>query len=109
MSVTPSKSSTLPPTASRTQGAPFPYRGRVRTGCLTCRARKVKCDEQRPSCYKCTRAKRHCHWKVKGSSNAQHCLGSNQPPPLLESHTPYPFDGVTGNGPGVYTPPVSVH
>jgi len=44
--------------------ANFNYRGRVRTGCLTCRARKVKCDEQRPSCQKCTRLKRACVYKT---------------------------------------------
>ncbi|KAI0411009.1 hypothetical protein F5X98DRAFT_71010 [Xylaria grammica] len=35
---------------------------RVRTGCLTCRKRHVKCDETRPSCDKCTRA----GWKCDG-------------------------------------------
>ncbi|KAJ5397087.1 hypothetical protein N7509_005200 [Penicillium cosmopolitanum] len=36
------------------------YKGRVRTGCLTCRSRKVKCDEQRPSCQKCIKLKKTC-------------------------------------------------
>jgi hypothetical protein len=35
-------------------------RRRVRTGCLTCRSRKVKCDEARPFCYNCTRVNRAC-------------------------------------------------
>ena len=26
---------------------------RTRTGCLTCRRRKVKCDERKPTCYRC--------------------------------------------------------
>lgn len=43
------------------------YRGRVRSGCLTCRARKVKCDEQRPSCQKCTRLNRTCIYKARNS------------------------------------------
>lgn len=33
---------------------------RTRTGCLTCRARRVKCDEQRPSCQRCTSANVEC-------------------------------------------------
>ncbi|KAF2016806.1 hypothetical protein BU24DRAFT_313171, partial [Aaosphaeria arxii CBS 175.79] len=37
---------------------------RVRTGCLVCRARKVKCDEQRPSCQKCLRLNRICEYQA---------------------------------------------
>lgn len=44
-----------------------PYRGRVRSGCLTCRARKVKCDELRPICRNCTRLKRRCVFKPRKS------------------------------------------
>ncbi|KAJ3536003.1 hypothetical protein NM208_g6901 [Fusarium decemcellulare] len=40
------------------------YKGRVRTGCLVCRARKVKCDEQRPACQKCIRLKKTCVYKT---------------------------------------------
>lgn len=35
---------------------------RVRTGCLTCRARKKKCDEGKPVCKGCTRNGVHCQW-----------------------------------------------
>ncbi|KAL2835667.1 hypothetical protein BJY01DRAFT_68622 [Aspergillus pseudoustus] len=33
---------------------------RVRSGCRTCKIRRVKCDEQRPSCAKCTSSGRAC-------------------------------------------------
>ncbi|OJD24877.1 hypothetical protein ACJ73_03760 [Blastomyces percursus] len=33
---------------------------RSRTGCLTCRARKVKCDERRPQCSQCRKSRREC-------------------------------------------------
>ncbi|KAI0517926.1 hypothetical protein F5B22DRAFT_635445 [Xylaria bambusicola] len=33
---------------------------KVRTGCLTCKIRKVKCDEEKPSCRRCTSTKRKC-------------------------------------------------
>lgn len=33
---------------------------RSRTGCLTCRQRKLKCDEQKPVCGQCTKANREC-------------------------------------------------
>lgn len=31
-------------------------------GCLTCRKRKVKCDEAKPVCSRCTRLQRQCIW-----------------------------------------------
>ncbi|KAK2013500.1 hypothetical protein LZ32DRAFT_637639 [Colletotrichum eremochloae] len=39
---------------------------RVRTGCLTCRSRKKKCDEQRPVCCACRRNGFDCTWPVLG-------------------------------------------
>ncbi|PTB69605.1 hypothetical protein BBK36DRAFT_1111079 [Trichoderma citrinoviride] len=33
---------------------------RTRTGCLTCRARRVKCDEQKPACNRCVNANVEC-------------------------------------------------
>ncbi|RFU76781.1 hypothetical protein TARUN_5452 [Trichoderma arundinaceum] len=33
---------------------------RTRTGCLTCRARRVKCDERKPACNRCTIANVEC-------------------------------------------------
>ncbi|PGH17877.1 hypothetical protein AJ79_00776 [Helicocarpus griseus UAMH5409] len=33
---------------------------RSRTGCLTCRSRKLKCDEQKPICSQCRKASREC-------------------------------------------------
>ncbi|KAJ5605760.1 fungal-specific transcription factor domain-containing protein [Penicillium lagena] len=36
--------------------------GRVRTGCLTCRHRKKKCDEEKPQCLSCARNKLDCSW-----------------------------------------------
>ncbi|KAE8349573.1 fungal-specific transcription factor domain-containing protein [Aspergillus coremiiformis] len=38
---------------------------RVRTGCYTCRRRKKKCDEVRPSCGGCVRNKLNCEWPAK--------------------------------------------
>lgn len=33
---------------------------RVRTGCVTCRKRRVKCDERRPACERCRNANFEC-------------------------------------------------
>ncbi|KAH7402973.1 fungal-specific transcription factor domain-containing protein [Cadophora sp. MPI-SDFR-AT-0126] len=35
---------------------------RSRTGCLTCRKHKVKCDEGKPICGKCQKLQRACTW-----------------------------------------------
>ncbi|KAL2411096.1 hypothetical protein ABEF95_000995 [Exophiala dermatitidis] len=39
-----------------------PPKPRTRAGCLTCRSRKVKCDEQRPTCHRCQIAHRQCDY-----------------------------------------------
>ncbi|ODV88691.1 hypothetical protein CANCADRAFT_127709 [Tortispora caseinolytica NRRL Y-17796] len=36
------------------------HRKRTKTGCLTCRQRRIKCDEGRPVCSNCTRSHRKC-------------------------------------------------
>lgn len=33
---------------------------RTRTGSLTCRKRRIKCDERKPHCYNCERSKKLC-------------------------------------------------
>lgn len=33
---------------------------RTRTGCLTCRKRRIKCDERKPHCFNCERSKKLC-------------------------------------------------
>ncbi|KAL4931275.1 putative C6 finger domain protein [Aspergillus undulatus] len=35
-------------------------RKRTKTGCLTCRQRRIKCDEEKPVCKNCTKSKREC-------------------------------------------------
>ncbi|KAF1940463.1 hypothetical protein EJ02DRAFT_445436 [Clathrospora elynae] len=38
---------------------------RTSTGCLTCRKRRVKCEESRPSCKNCERVERECVYPKK--------------------------------------------
>ncbi|KIX94965.1 uncharacterized protein Z520_09275 [Fonsecaea multimorphosa CBS 102226] len=33
---------------------------KVRTGCVTCKVRKIRCDEKKPSCERCTSTGRRC-------------------------------------------------
>ncbi|KAH7378844.1 hypothetical protein BKA66DRAFT_421085 [Pyrenochaeta sp. MPI-SDFR-AT-0127] len=37
---------------------------RSRSGCLTCRARRVKCDENHPVCRACSKKNRPCQWEA---------------------------------------------
>ena len=46
------------PVAKTTQSMPQ----RSKTGCTTCRERKVKCDERRPICNTCHRLTLSCSW-----------------------------------------------
>jgi hypothetical protein len=49
------------------RGAPFPTKWRrnhprSRNGCLTCRTKRKKCDEVKPTCTGCVRSKQDCVW-----------------------------------------------
>lgn len=41
-------------------GAAAKMRKRTKTGCLTCRKRRIKCGEERPTCANCIKSKRQC-------------------------------------------------
>ncbi|KAH6883833.1 hypothetical protein B0T10DRAFT_136667 [Thelonectria olida] len=41
---------------------------KVRTGCITCKVRRVKCDELRPACDRCTSTGRKCDGYVSAST-----------------------------------------
>lgn len=41
-------------------------RSRSRGGCLTCRQRKKRCCETKPTCYECDRLNIKCRWPVPG-------------------------------------------
>lgn len=43
----------------------FRSRFRSKNGCLICRQRKVKCDEEQPRCGSCTRLDKKCVWTQK--------------------------------------------
>jgi hypothetical protein len=53
---------------------------RVRTGCLTCRERHLKCDESLPNCQNCTKSNRQCKRGVRLNFIDIQC---ERPPHLL--------------------------
>lgn len=68
---------------------------RTRTGCLNCRQRKRKCDEQRPSCGGCRKKKHPCSWGLKLSfrhENAQHLAGNHPSMRRFSRHRPKQYE-----------------
>ncbi|KAL5000109.1 hypothetical protein BDV10DRAFT_193141 [Aspergillus recurvatus] len=43
-------------------------RPKIRTGCITCKIRRVKCDEGKPSCHRCLSTERKCDGYARRSS-----------------------------------------
>ncbi|KAI0812421.1 hypothetical protein BC629DRAFT_937907 [Irpex lacteus] len=41
---------------------------RSKTGCMTCRQKKVKCDEEKPDCARCRAGGRDCVWPDGGTT-----------------------------------------
>lgn len=66
------------PTVART-GAAGGKPKRVRTGCLTCRERHLKCDEGLPTCMNCRKSGRECKRGVRLNFIDTQC----QAPPLV--------------------------
>ncbi|KAA8903269.1 hypothetical protein FN846DRAFT_62386 [Sphaerosporella brunnea] len=97
-----------PPEPSTQGGAPPPggpekmKHRRTKTGCMTCRQRRIKCDETRPSCQNCTRRipPRECVWNetppapaIKRRRKAAEDVDPNaQPPAVSAPHYASPYN-----------------
>ena len=57
---------------------------RVRTGCLTCRERHLKCDEGLPDCVNCRKSNRECKRGVRLNFIDTQCKDPPFIPPTLE-------------------------
>ncbi|KAJ4174636.1 hypothetical protein NW754_005055 [Fusarium falciforme] len=65
-SVENTRGMTTPRTIGTSASASTPAKGkRVRTGCLTCRERHLKCDEASPDCLNCRKRGRECKRGVR--------------------------------------------
>ncbi|KAL2258506.1 hypothetical protein VTK26DRAFT_8160 [Humicola hyalothermophila] len=60
----PAAPASQPDSAGKLPAQPTPkkatVRKRTKTGCLTCRRRRIKCDEGKPTCNNCIKSKREC-------------------------------------------------
>ncbi|KUJ10876.1 uncharacterized protein LY89DRAFT_787223 [Mollisia scopiformis] len=45
------------------------FKPKTRTGCITCRIRRIKCDEAKPACLKCTSTGRKCDGYVVSTND----------------------------------------
>ncbi|KAK0722226.1 hypothetical protein B0T26DRAFT_749650 [Lasiosphaeria miniovina] len=72
---------------------------RTRSGCYTCRSRRVKCDENHPICERCRKGKRECIYpeppppKGSGSVGSRDSAGPSQQTSPSSSHGDDDDDG----------------
>ncbi|CAG9984331.1 unnamed protein product [Clonostachys byssicola] len=80
--------------SSKTSTRPSGRKGsrKVRTGCLTCKIRKVKCDENKPNCLRCTKTGRKCDGYQTPLPRAQSSKLPNLAPELMSSEDYHAFD-----------------
>ncbi|KAH7399936.1 hypothetical protein BKA64DRAFT_469642 [Cadophora sp. MPI-SDFR-AT-0126] len=57
---TTQRESSHPQSVISPERKPRAGRPKVKTGCITCRTRRVKCDEAKPSCLRCQKSGRTC-------------------------------------------------
>ncbi|KAF5579287.1 transcriptional regulatory moc3 [Fusarium pseudocircinatum] len=58
---------------------------KARTGCMTCRIRKIKCDEARPDCQRCIGTGRKCDGYGDADSVTQQTLIIRERPPITRA------------------------
>ncbi|KAI0663505.1 hypothetical protein C8Q70DRAFT_361513 [Cubamyces menziesii] len=63
---------------------------RSKTGCLTCRGKKIKCDETKPKCMRCTHGQRECTWPEGVPTRKK---------PTSKREPPSPIDGMEESRP----------
>ncbi|KAL4807943.1 hypothetical protein BDV18DRAFT_159151 [Aspergillus unguis] len=76
---------------------------RTNTGCLTCRTRHKKCDEQKPRCGPCTTSDRECifpnHADTKSSASPKPALPSRSSIQNIQNILCSPHSGTSGPTP----------
>ena len=74
---------------------------RTRSGCFTCRARRIKCDEARPTCERCRKGSRDCVYpsptapSTKGSRSSTKARGTRPPSQGSESSSKHDTEEVS--------------
>ncbi|ESZ95239.1 hypothetical protein SBOR_4351 [Sclerotinia borealis F-4128] len=63
---------------------------RSRTGCITCKVRRVKCDEGKPGCQRCKKFGRLCDGYERKSASPQPRARPKKASPRMETNQPSP-------------------
>uniref|UniRef100_A0A0B7KCT4 Zn(2)-C6 fungal-type domain-containing protein n=2 Tax=Bionectria ochroleuca TaxID=29856 RepID=A0A0B7KCT4_BIOOC len=79
-----------------------PRHSRTRTGCLTCRSRKKKCDEVRPRCAGCRRNLLDCKWPAYIAWNGGSQTDAIHPRPKDDARYDHQAQGQASPSPGPY-------
>ncbi|KAI6855406.1 hypothetical protein KC338_g8087 [Hortaea werneckii] len=91
---------------------------RTKTGCLTCRKRRIKCDEGQPTCKNCTKSKRDClgydpvfrqqtgHPTLAAKPDAATSQPGTSPSPQSSTYRSPPGYPPTASNPGQFHPPL---
>ncbi|KAK9384740.1 hypothetical protein V1515DRAFT_617856 [Lipomyces mesembrius] len=82
-------------------------RRRTRTGCLTCRKRRIKCDEGKPKCSNCTKSRRVCEGYGPRVDLRSPYFKVRSIVPLPNDHNNYA--ALMANGINPYAPYISPH
>ncbi|OIW31863.1 hypothetical protein CONLIGDRAFT_712311 [Coniochaeta ligniaria NRRL 30616] len=80
---------------------------RTKTGCLTCRKRRIKCDEAHPTCNNCKKSKREC-LGYDPIFKSQPTTQANPPAPVRIQPAPSPTNNTPPPGtPSLVSPPAA--
>lgn len=72
-------------------------RVRSKTGCLTCRRRRVRCDEQHPRCHNCERLDLRCNWRSNIHQSTPHSTESPPPDSVPGTNQGFSFDSTNNS------------
>lgn len=71
---------------------------RSRNGCLTCKRRKVRCNEEKPLCYHCRRLHLDCLWKDPDGDSQRRSQSDREKTPEQPSPEFFDFEQSIGTG-----------
>src|SRR5277367_5744642 len=63
------------PAEGQEQTAEKQVKKRTKTGCQTCRSRRIKCDEAKPECMKCVKSSRKCEGTLLPRKSQTYSVG----------------------------------
>ncbi|OJT10428.1 hypothetical protein TRAPUB_13027 [Trametes pubescens] len=77
---------------------------RSKTGCLTCRGKKIKCDETKPTCLRCSHGQRECTWP-EGVPTRKKPTQKREPPSPMDGSDTRPSTAGSSGVSEAATPP----